>query len=215
MSEQSDQPTGESTAFDSNRHEVINYLGAESDPRDVVENIEGTEYRGQCVMCGSPPVWFTAELREDSILTPDTGQITRFWCDECVPEAFVKLWKKRSATSVEQLEGDSSSSPSDTDHGDGGLLTQQNTVEIVYHLDVERNSIDITGILNYFGITRDEAICCDCEAQADWYHTEIYDLFRKYDFDAARGNSFFCDDCIDQKLLDLWCRQPWTPNQLP
>jgi hypothetical protein len=213
MSDFDEQRTGETTAFDSNQDEVITHLGLEADVEEVVADIEGATFSDQCVMCGKAAVWFTAELRPDSASGHDARQVTRFWCGECVPEAFVKRWKKWSWTPDDELEEYSPPSLSDADRGDGGLLTQQNTADVVCHLDFERDVSDVTGVLNYAGLTRDEAMCCDCEAQADWYYAEVNDLFRVYDFDAARVNSFLCNDCIRPELIEMWCRRPWTPSE--
>jgi hypothetical protein len=83
---------------------------------------------------------------------------------------------------------------------------------VVCHLDLQRDSSDVTGVLAHFGISREAATCDECEAQADWYYADIIDVLRPHDFDAARENSLLCHDCINPALIEMWCQWPWTPS---
>lgn len=207
------QSTDGSTAFDANAGEIIYHLDLESEAEEIIEEFDGASPSEPCTMCGSRAVWFSSELKNGTSTDPGDEQITRYWCDECVPEAFVGLWKTRPRTPDEQLESYSPPPTKGDDARDSGLRSQQNTHPVVCHLDLERDSSDVSGVLDHYDITRNAATCCDCEAQADWYHAEIYDVFRVYDFDASRANSLLCDDCIEQGLVEMWCRWPWTPSE--
>jgi hypothetical protein len=207
------QRTDESNAFDANSDEIIYHLDLVSEAEVIIDEFDEASVREPCAMCGSRAVWFSSELRKGTSMTPEDEQLTRYWCNKCVPEAFVELWKTRQRTPDEQLESYSPPSNTDNDTGDSGLRSQQNTLSSVSHLDLQRESSSVGGVLAHYGITREAATCSDCKAQADWYYAEIYDVFRVYDYDAARTNLLLCDDCIDPGLVRTWCRRPWTPSE--
>jgi hypothetical protein len=213
MTEHTDLEMAESTAFDENLEEIVYHLDLEPDTKEMLEAFDGTGLEDVCAMCGERTVWYTSEIQAEVGLYSDEGRITRCWCNECISEPFIKLWKTWPWTPDEKLENCTDPIPSDSYRVDGGLATQQNNPEVVSHLDLQNNSPDVAGVLNQYSITRDEAICRDCDQQADWYYGEIYDEVRAYDFEAARLNEFLCDDCIEPRLVDLWIRWPWTLDE--
>ncbi len=93
------------------------------------------------------------------------------------------------------------------------LRELEDTIDLVCHLDLQDDSTDVVGVLEYYDIDRGEAKCCDCDQQATWYYAEIFDVFRSYDFGGARNNRFLCDACIDSDLVALWTRRPWLPDE--
>jgi len=207
------QETAASTAFDANSDEIIYHLDLPPETEEAIKDLDGEEVSDQCTMCGSPAVWFTSEQQKDSAFALGNGRLSRYWCDECIPEAFVECWKARPWTSAEQLEEYTPPTASDDETGVSGLRSQQDTMTLVCHLDLQRDSSDVTEVLNHFEISREAARCNDCEAQADWYYADIFDIFRVHDFDAARANSLLCNDCIDPAVVKMWCRWPWTPSE--
>jgi hypothetical protein len=207
-----DSPDAEPTAFERNLEETIYHLELQPDAKEMLELFELDSLEDVCTMCGDRAVWYTAEKHTVSGFHSDEGEITRCWCDKCVSQPFIDLWKAWPWTPDEKLERNTHPTTLNTNNVDNEQSTEQNTTTILCHLDLESIAIDVTKILAHYGINRGEAVCQDCDQQADWYHAEIYDPPRSYDFEAARDNALLCPDCIDPELVDKWTQQYWTPD---
>lgn len=211
-----DQPDAEPTAFERNFEEIIYHFDLEPGTKETLEMYGVKSLKDVCNMCGNRAVWYTSEIYTPSGFESNEGRITRCWCDDCISQPFVDLWKAWPWTPDEKLDNYTPPTPSNTDSDNVGLTTQQNTPTILHHLDLEHNTTDVIKILAHYGITRDEATCHDCGQQANWYHAEIYDTLRNYDYEAARNNTLLCTDCVDPNFVDVWKTWPWTPNnELP
>lgn len=211
MVERNSRPETEQTAFEINTEEGVYHLELEPDVVNTLIDGGVITPEETCNMCGARAVWYSEEAREESMFKTDELEVTRYWCDNCVPDPFVELWKTWSWTPDEDLERDLSSTTANNGSVGDGLRFQRNIPTVICHLDYEAESKDVVEALDHYQMERDEVTCNDCKHRADWYVADIYDLFRVYDFGAARENDFYCTDCMDPALIDVWRHRPWKP----
>lgn len=152
------------TAFEENAKEIICHLELEPDTAAALTDRDVTSRDAACSMCGNSAVWYTKEFQEDSPTTGKREEITRFWCGNCISDAFIDAWKARPSTPDAALEDVTPAKTSDN-RQDGGLLTQDPKT-IVFHLDLERESADVTGLLEYYDTRREDAVYRDSDQQA-------------------------------------------------
>jgi hypothetical protein len=200
-----DRPDAEPTAFNRNFEEIIYHFDLEPGTKETLE-LNDVEDLDVCSICGSHAVWYTSEIYAPSGFHSDEGRINRCWCDDCISQPFVDLWKAWPWTPDEKLANYTPPRHSNTNRDDR-LTTHHETATILCHLDLESTATDVIKILSHYGITRDEATCKNCDQQADWYHANIYDARRDYDFEAARSNTLLCGNCINPELVDKWAGQ--------
>lgn len=212
MAKPGDPHNTEETAFDENLEEVIYHLVLEKESAEMLELLDRTGLEYECAVCGACAIWYTSEIQTEEGFDSDEGRVTRCWCDSCMPNPLIELWKTWPWTPDKELENYTPPSSTANNHTKTGLVNQENTLDLVCHLDLQDDSADVVDVLEHYDIDRTEATCSDCDQQATWYYAEIFDVSRSYDFGGARNNWFFCDSCIDSTLVDLWIRWPWTPD---
>lgn len=213
MPDNSDTEGVEETAFEENLEVIIYHLDVESFAFEMLDLVDDTGLASECTMCGTHAVWYTSEIHTEEGFESNTGRVTRCWCHSCMPQPMIELWKSWPWTSVDALETFNRLDPSTDTDDKAGLADQENVPSVIRHLDLEAESTHVTGILDHYGIDREKATCADCENQATWYYGKLLDVFRAYDFGAARENKLLCEDCISSAGIRQWDHWPWTPDK--
>ena len=86
-----------------------------------------------------------------------------------------------------------------------------NIEEVIYNLWLEPDATEILQM--NLGLDRHEMKCRDCGEYADWWVSEIRTMDGYEAGDSGRVNSFFCDTCIPEPFVQLWCYWPWTDEE--
>lgn len=204
---------GEPTAFDENLEEVVYHLILEPEAAESLRELNDTEISDECVMCGGRAVWYSSEIQTEEAFTSDQGRVTRCWCDQCMPDALIDTWRDWPWTPDEELADSDFSSTFNPDDDGQGLRGQENTPVVILHLDMDADSESVSKVLQCRGVPRSDATCDECGGRADWYRGRVIDVFREYDFDAARENALLCDECMDDESIKKWERRPWTAGE--
>jgi hypothetical protein len=87
----------------------------------------------------------------------------------------------------------------------------RNIEEVIYNLQLEPDATEILQM--NLGLDRHEMRCRDCGDYADWWVSEIRTMDGYEAGDGGRVNSFFCDACIPEPFVQLWCYWPWTDEE--
>ncbi|MGM0590236.1 MAG: hypothetical protein ACQETI_01180 [Halobacteriota archaeon] len=86
-----------------------------------------------------------------------------------------------------------------------------NIEEVIYNLWLEPDATEILQM--NLELSRHEMKCRDCGEYADWWVSEIRTKEGYEAGDGGRVNSFFCDSCIPEPFVQLWCYWPWTDEE--
>lgn len=87
----------------------------------------------------------------------------------------------------------------------------RNIEEVIYNLWLEPSATEILQM--NLGLDRHEMKCRDCGDYADWWVSEIRTMDGYEAGDGGRVNSFFCDACIPDPFVQLWCYWPWNDEE--
>lgn len=86
-----------------------------------------------------------------------------------------------------------------------------NIEEVIYHLWLEPDATEILQM--NLDLDRHEMKCRDCDEYADWWVSEVRTEEGYEAGEDGRVNSFFCDACIPEPFVQLWCYWPWTDEE--
>jgi hypothetical protein len=105
MPHEYDLPNIDTTARDENLEEIIYHRDIEPGAIETLEDLAGVVPEDMvCADCGDRATWYVSEIKHPEGFVNDKWCVDTWWCDRCIPPAFITIWKEWPWTPDDKIE---------------------------------------------------------------------------------------------------------------